>query len=906
VNLSRRLLLVFATTFLGTMAVLYFLSRSLLLSHFRQLEIDQTKQEVEDAAAALYASYRPLGATTNDRAYSDRTYQFMLGPTTDVISPEFQNASMEELGIDLVLIRDLKGKTVSAKALGGQPLQEIPPPFEFLEKMFQKPQLQPSAVSSMPLDGLVDSPDGPYFISVRPILTSARAGEARGIFLMARRFDQERVADLIDLVHSQVNFERIGHDALSPDCQLALQSLQRIPDEIFVQSLSGTRIAGYTLIPDVFGQPYLVLRVDTPRPIYLRGMHIQHYLFVATLSGAILFSMVILFFLQRYVVSRVTALAREVQSIGERKAISERVEVHGDDELSGLARSINGMLQELENTQGQFLFIAENIHQIFWIKDAKTGAYEYISRAFEKVSGRPRASLAADPDSWHALLHPLDREFATLMKRGYARGKPVEFYFRIISEDGSLHWLWQRAFPSYGPDHQLKQIIGLTEDITDFKRNEEALLQAHQELEDRVAQRTAELAERSELIKLLVDSTPGAIYGVDADGVCTFCNAECLRLLGYQDATGLLGRKIHGVIHHSRPDGTPYPQAECPVFVSFRDGVDAHVTDEVFWKKDGTSFPVEYGSRQIRRDGTVAGAVVSFIDITARKRKEMELRHGQKLEAVGRLAAGIAHEINTPIQFVGDNTRFLQNAFQDQLKLIHIFQKLKQAAESGHIEPELLSEVARVQQETDWDYLEHEIPCAMEQMLDGVGRVATIVRGMKEFSHVDRTNEKAPGDLNRALESTLIVARNELKYVADVETAFGELPPVVCHLGDLNQVFLNLLVNAAHAIEDAVKDTGGKGTITVTTRRDGDWVEVSIADSGTGIPQEARDKIFDPFFTTKAVGRGTGQGLALARAIVVDKHGGTITFETHIGQGTTFFIRLPLTGSTMREEALVT
>jgi two-component system, NtrC family, sensor kinase len=184
----------------------------------------------------------------------------------------------------------------------------------------------------------------------------------------------------------------------------------------------------------------------------------------------------------------------------------------------------------------------------------------------------------------------------------------------------------------------------------------------------------------------------------------------------------------------------------------------------------------------------------------------------------------------------------------------------------------------------------------MEQMLEGLNRVATIVRGMKEFSHVDRTKEKSPGDVNRALESTLIVARNELKYVADVETDFGQLPPVICHLGDLNQVFLNLLVNAAHAIEDVTRGTGHKGKITVRTKMDGDWVEISIGDSGTGIPEEAREKIFDPFFTTKEVGKGTGQGLALARAIVVEKHQGTLTFETEMGKGTTFLIRLPVSG----------
>jgi signal transduction histidine kinase len=190
--------------------------------------------------------------------------------------------------------------------------------------------------------------------------------------------------------------------------------------------------------------------------------------------------------------------------------------------------------------------------------------------------------------------------------------------------------------------------------------------------------------------------------------------------------------------------------------------------------------------------------------------------------------------------------------------------------------------------------MKEEIPRAIEQAMDGLQRVATIVRGMKEFSHVDRSNEKAPADINRALESTLIVARNELKYVAEVEAEYGELPLVNCHLGDLNQVFLNLMVNAAHAIEEVVKGTETRGKIQIATRMDGDWVEIAIRDSGTGIAEEVRHKIFDPFFSTKEVGKGTGQGLALARNVVVDKHGGTLTFATAMGKGTTFLIRLPI------------
>jgi len=308
--------------------------------------------------------------------------------------------------------------------------------------------------------------------------------------------------------------------------------------------------------------------------------------------------------------------------------------------------------------------------------------------------------------------------------------------------------------------------------------------------------------------------------------------------------------------------------------------------------KDGRVLDVEVSLHTFDYDGRRAAVVIAQ-DVTARKQLEVELRHSQKLEAVGGLASGIAHELNTPIQFVGDNTHFLQDAFRDLAQVLEKYHQLRDATANGAVPPALLDEVAQAEAAADLDYLRQEIPKALEQSLDGVTRVATIVRAMKEFAHPDRS-EKMATDLNKSLESTLIVARNEIKYVANTETDFGELPLVLCHGGDLNQVFLNLLVNAAHAIKDVIKDSGKRGLIRIQTRQEGDEVLISIGDTGSGIPENIRDKIFEPFFTTKGVGRGTGQGLAIARSIAVDKHGGSLTFDTEVGLGTTFHIRLPV------------
>ncbi len=289
--------------------------------------------------------------------------------------------------------------------------------------------------------------------------------------------------------------------------------------------------------------------------------------------------------------------------------------------------------------------------------------------------------------------------------------------------------------------------------------------------------------------------------------------------------------------------------------------------------------------------------VVMGEDISDRLFLEYELVQAQKLESIGHLAAGIAHEINTPIQFVGDNVRFLSDSFSDIGRLLEQSQSLLAAAKMGGCSETLIERCEVATRKSDLEYLLVEIPKAIAQTTEGVDRVATIVRAMKEFSHPG-SKEKTVVDLNKAIQSTVTIARNEWKYVADLQTDLDpSLPPVPCLVGEFNQVVLNMIVNATHAIADVVKGTGGKGTITIGTSRVGDFVEVRIADSGMGIPESIRHKIFDPFFTTKEAGRGTGQGLAIARSVVVDKHGGTITVDSKVGKGTTFLIRLPLNSS---------
>lgn len=287
--------------------------------------------------------------------------------------------------------------------------------------------------------------------------------------------------------------------------------------------------------------------------------------------------------------------------------------------------------------------------------------------------------------------------------------------------------------------------------------------------------------------------------------------------------------------------------------------------------------------------------MVCMRDVTERRQIESELRHAQKLEAIGSLAAGIAHEINTPTQFITDNTNFLKQSWPVLSKILQLMRTCQQDLSSSNHSAEAAGHMKELLATTDIDYLLHEVPQAIEQSLEGLRRVSKIVRALKEFSHPDNT-ERTAVDVNQAIETTTTVARGEWKYVAEIETQFDpDLPHIICQPGEFNQVILNLIVNAAHAIKEKVQP-GQKGQITVSTTAVGPSVEIAIADSGTGIPEGIRPRIFEPFFTTKGPGKGTGQGLALAYNIVVKKHGGKIWFKTSDGHGTTFFVQLPING----------
>ncbi len=293
-------------------------------------------------------------------------------------------------------------------------------------------------------------------------------------------------------------------------------------------------------------------------------------------------------------------------------------------------------------------------------------------------------------------------------------------------------------------------------------------------------------------------------------------------------------------------------------------------------------------------DKNHAGYLLLGSEITEQKFLEGQLAQSQKLESIGQLAAGIAHEINTPTQYVGDNIHFLSTAFGKLNTTLQKHRDFLQASQNGGTTESMIRAVIQVEEQNKTAFLIEEIPAAINESLDGIGKITEIVKAMKEYSHPGSI-EKTFTDINKALENTITVSRNEWKYHADLHTDFNpELPKIPCLPGELNQVFLNIIVNAAHAISDANEQLSRKkGLITITTDFDEKDAIITFRDSGIGISEKHRKKIFDPFFTTKDEGKGTGQGLAIAHKVIVKNHHGSINFESEEGKGTVFIIRLP-------------
>jgi len=400
-------------------------------------------------------------------------------------------------------------------------------------------------------------------------------------------------------------------------------------------------------------------------------------------------------------------------------------------------------------------------------------------------------------------------------------------------------------------------------------------------------------------IEQLISSLPAVIIGLSNANDIVLWNTKA------EDVLGIAARDVIGM--HMSQCGIEWDWDKIAdgIIQSRYNKAPIQVDDIEFRRADGDKRFLGITVSPLNGNtGSDIAMTIIGADITDRKKVQSQLQQSHKMEAIGQLAAGIAHEINTPVQFVGDNTRFFQDAFDDLIRIIKNQQEALEAAKTNSLNDEVAAKTEQLIEEIDLEYLEEEIPVAVQHSLKGVDRIAKIVQAMKIFAHPGMVTKEAV-NLNEEIEKTITITRNEWKYVAELKTDFDEtLPPVPCFRAEFNQVILNMIVNAAHAIAEKNRDNPSqKGAIQIRTVYAGDQAKISISDSGAGIPENIRDKIFDLFFTTKEPGKGTGQGLAISHAVIVEKHQGSLNLETREGQGTTFIIGLPLKADAAENES---
>lgn len=396
----------------------------------------------------------------------------------------------------------------------------------------------------------------------------------------------------------------------------------------------------------------------------------------------------------------------------------------------------------------------------------------------------------------------------------------------------------------------------------------------------------------------IFNAAPDAMVIVGGEGRIVLANEQTKRLFG-QDPEELIGQPVEILLPERFRGAHPAHRAGY-----FHDAVPRPMGQHLaLWgvRRDGSEFAAEISLSPV---ATEAGLFVAAAirDVTGRNvaaqtllRIQASLREAHKMDAVGRLAAGIAHEINTPTQYAGDNVSFATQASGNLKAWAEGMEGLLQAALVAHPNSEVAERLSELKAQTDVSFLLGELPDALGAAQEGLGRIAAIVRAMKEFSHPGSKVKEAT-DVNHAIQNAAVLAQGEYKHLAELVLDLApDLPLILCLAGELSQAILNLIVNATHAIRDRLTQTGeSRGQITITTRASNAVVEVRVADTGTGIPEEIRSKIFEPFFTTKKAGEGTGQGLALLYDIVVVKHGGGVELESEVGKGSTFILRLPL------------
>ncbi|MGE4442146.1 MAG: PAS domain S-box protein [Desulfomicrobium sp.] len=532
----------------------------------------------------------------------------------------------------------------------------------------------------------------------------------------------------------------------------------------------------------------------------------------------------------------------------------------------------------LENIRETLLTIENKYKNIF--DNAPYGIFQVCSRGFMSINPALARTLGFDnPDEMRAyftdvplqLYASLD-ERAVILKEALSHGSIRDRDLRLKRKDGSIFWARINGRIIFDDKGELEYFEGFMHDVTELRT-----------FMDR-------LSKSEKLFRSLAETMHQGLVQIDVTGRATYCNDHFCDLVRHSREE-ILGEDLVRFVH-------PDDRSEYQRFIGYAERKASPDLADIRWlTSDAHVFSIVTPVSLEEDDASPGGFWLLVMDVTGRKLIESQMLHNQKLEAIGLLAAGIAHEINTPAQYMLNYTSFIKEAVEN---LAVAFAGHGEFFERWASLEEVSADVAKVfalDSELQVRFYFDELPAAISETVEGLDKISAIVSSVKQFVHPGHVHQMNV-DLNRLVADTVNLCRNEWKYVSELVTDLDPgLPPVPCLSQEIGQVLLNLVVNAAHAISEArERDERRDGRILIRTRKRGDWAEIRVVDNGCGIPPYIQNHIFEPFFTTKPIGTGTGQGLFIVYTIVVKNHGGSVSFETKAGQGTSFIFSLPLVG----------
>ncbi len=812
-TLRQRTLLIVGVTLLCLLITLYLSLSTIWLDGFAKIELQQTHQNVERVTEAIANNLNELNSTAGDWATWDETYAFVKDGNERYIQENLADATLANLRLNVMLFANTAGRIIYSKSWDLEQKIAAPVCDRLKQYLATNPRLLQHEVAGSSHTGIVLLPEGSLLVASRPILKSNRTGSLRGSVILARFLDAAEVQRLSELTRLPLTVYPFQNGELPEDFQTVRRELgkevsdsrekekgKREKDDespsperskffqpreqqpIIVRPLSAERIAGYTLLRDIEGQPGLLLRVDTPRDIYQQGKQGLSYLLGALLAVGLAFGVVTLLLLEKSVLSPLADFSAAVRRIRAKGDLRERLSTNGKDELSRLGSAINELLATLQQSQLQlcqseekYRSVVDSVTEVIFQTDA-AGMWKFLNPAWTEITGFSLEESLGKP-CW-TFIHPEDQAYHNQQFRQLIDGemRDTRYEIRFRTRDGS--------------------------------------------------DRTFEVHSRSTVI----------------------C---CSEIAG---TAGTLN------------DITKRKRAEA------RERAKAEALEQ------------------------------TLLELT---QTQAQLIQSEKMSSLGQLVAGVAHEINNPITFVSGNINHASEYIQNLLHLVYCYQQYYPNP------PEVIKAEMEV---TDFEFLVDDLPHVLGSMKVGTQRVCEIVRSLRNFSRLDESEIKSV-DIHEGIESTLLMLRHQLKATGDygkieLIKEYGNLPHVECYPGQLNQVLMNLLVNAIDALEEQRANKNRNASQASPLIRIGTEVKtrdaplngnscapsilIRIADNGTGMTEEVRLRLFDPFFTTKPTGKGTGLGLSISYQIIVEKHKGQLSVKSEPGHGTEFVIELPI------------